>query len=352
MRLSVWILILFGIWGFQRIFAQSTPTPIIDNVQNLPLDRLITLIQDDNSPSWNPARCELLARGSSPEAVAKLLPLCTCPLGDPSMTAIQILLGYKAKELTPLFIKWCADHNLLATTLDYMDQLGDKDPDQKAALIELFRSSVNREDKGKILALLGKMNAIEMIPEIKTFIQQPGGRSEYGDLALAEMGDRIGVENARKILEDNMTSKYGNYITLPALQALGAIGDKADLGLIDRLQKHFPHPMNGGQLWLDIERFEIQHHGQSPDEQIKALCDILTLPLPKPNLRITLWAINRLAEFNDPKAQVKLIEIATSQEFPVYRQVCAAALLQQGVHLSHHFEGTNCVFEKPKVAKP
>lgn len=306
------------------------------------LDKLRSVWDDpDAVPSPTPVvlvyegtkiKQEILMRGGDETLIPALLQMAQGDQDERADLAVSILGELGESQVVPILTTQLTspDADRRRAAFNELERL--RDPSSLPALLVYYRS--NPEDPDRVLALLGKLQATELIPECREMLQDTY-RQSAAALALAEMGDRSGRDVARNILSHDM-----HYLDLSALRALGEIGDGGDLGLIRDLEKRYPNEPQGS-----IVQCQIEIHNLSADQRPGHVARMLSTHLGEEQGPFVQWALDWLGQEGSPASLKALQTIALGPVPLPFRIEAVQQLRHHGWKALHHAGMLNYVFE-------
>jgi HEAT repeat protein len=284
------------------------------------------------------AKNEILLRGAKPELVSGLLRICEEGPSQQTRLAMETLVDLKSKDVVPVLAYYLlsGDQVLSSISLDYLDRIGDM------RAYDAVNNFYHMAGKGgyhpQCMLDMARMKAEVFIPELKANLSD-FNIGNTAALALAEMGDKSGRDTALKFLKG---SQHGLDIT--ALRALGEIGDKSDLGLVDDTVKKFPQYQGGNADWGQAVHFQIETSGLPSAEQVAKLAALLSPNLSVKHDTLLNWAIDWLDRDGSPQAMKELADIATGPVPFQFRLACVQILRNHSYKVSYQKAGMGYTF--------
>ncbi len=284
------------------------------------------------------AKNEIILRGADAEILAGLLRVCEQGDVEKIRLAMETLLELRSKELVPVLAHYLLSDNttLSGISLEYLEQIADSRVE--SALTAFYHKPGKEGYWPRCVIVLGKIKAIGFAPVFKGELTDYNLASPAA-LALAEMGDPSGRETARKALQD---SKHG--LDTIALRALGYIGNRSDLGLVDDMVKKFQEYQGSNADWGKVVHFQIETNGQPIEARVAKLAALLELNLSHEHYTLIDWAIDYLEADGGPVAMKELTALTTGPVPLKYRKACAQVLRNHGYKVTYQKGGLDYAF--------
>lgn len=285
---------------------------------------------------------EMILRGPTPEMVQMLFGVCQNGDGEHQMAAMDLLTTFHVKQATPILVEWLGDPTKFGAGVAGLVKMNDLST--KPALIEFFRSTRDDQSKNQAMELLGRMKAVEIIPELKTLLQDRArGVAMSAACALGEMGD----DSARYTVIKALTANH-NYVDADALRALAVFGNKEDLELLDEIRAKHPGNHEGSEENIDIAFCQIQCKGLTQKGKLEKIAPWMpNEKLPAIHIVQSLWAIGQLSQMGTPQTVELLKQIAIHNEVAVFKMAAFEELMKFGIVLPHQGFGKTLVLTDP-----
>jgi hypothetical protein len=335
-----------GLYAQTPVVSTPTPQPTVDFFV---LTNQQLMDEFNSTPKTTPeynlshdCHDEMILRGPTPEMVQFLLGVCQNGDRDHQLAAMDLLTTFHVKQATPLLVEWLGENGKSAAGVAGLVKMNDIST--KPALIEFFRTTTDDQSKDPAMELLGRMNATEIIPELKTLLQN---RLSYVAMsaacALGEMGDQSGRYMVIKSLTDN---PY--YVSADALRALAAFGNRGDLEFLEDLRAKHPGNHEQSDENIDIAECQIECKGLTPQGKLEKISKWLPYEqLPAVHTGQSLWAISQLGQMGTKRAKDLLEEIAVNNEAYAFREAAFKELFRFGIVLPRQGVGVKTTFTMP-----